>query len=112
MKLPCVAAICVLAFAVGVLLNPGPLRAEDVVLSDAEKAKFTENILLPSPGEVFLALQRAGNDKADWIGAASFCPTYDYDNDYLHNGDNNERTLRVYAARSAFRRLRRSPQIV
>ncbi len=83
MKLPCVAAICVLAFAVGVLLNPGPLRAEDVVLSDAEKAKFTENILLPSPGEVFLALQRAGNDKADWIGAASFCPTYDYDNDYL-----------------------------
>lgn len=50
-------------------------------LTDDEKNKFSEHLLLPSPSEVFVALDKLG--KADWVGAASYSPKYDYSGDYL-----------------------------
>ncbi|AGW12106.1 hypothetical protein [Megalodesulfovibrio gigas] len=45
-------------------------------LSELEKQAFGENYLLPSPAEVFLALEKAG--PVDWTAMASFNPRYDY----------------------------------
>lgn len=50
--------------------------APDTSLADGEKARFAENILLPSPAEVFVALGKVGD--ADWNAAASYSRKYDY----------------------------------
>ncbi len=59
----------------------GVLATTEPALSDDEKGKFSETLLLPSPSEVFVALDKVG--KADWVGAASYSPKYDYTSDYL-----------------------------
>lgn len=55
-------------------------------LSETEKQAFGENYLLPSPAEVFLALEKAG--PVDWTAMASFNPRYDY-------ADNAQRALNL-----------------
>ncbi len=55
--------------------------SSDSTLSDDEKDKFSELLLLPSPSEVFVALDKMG--KADWVDAASYSSKYDYESDYL-----------------------------
>ncbi len=58
------------------LLLPGLCQAQDTGLTDDEKPRFNENILLPSPAEVFVALAKVG--EADWNAAASYNRKYDY----------------------------------
>lgn len=59
----------------------GAGNADGVALSPEEKGKFADNLLLPSPSEVFVALDKLG--KANWVGAASYSERYDYTSDYL-----------------------------
>lgn len=60
------------------MLLPVPALAGDHDLTPDEKTRFSENILLPSPAEVFVALGRMG--EADWNAAASYNKKYDYAN--------------------------------
>ncbi len=71
LTLPCLA---ILAFATAVSAAQG-------TLTPGEKDKFAENLLLPSPSEIFVALDKMGETK--WNDTASFSNKYDYDNDYL-----------------------------
>lgn len=61
-----------------VLCAPLPAAADLLPpLTESEKQAFGENYLLPSPAEVFLALEKAG--PVDWTAMASFNPRYTYD---------------------------------
>ena len=55
--------------------------ADGSALSDEEKDKFSEKLLLPSPSEIFVALNKLG--KTNWTHAASFSQKYDYNDNYL-----------------------------
>lgn len=55
--------------------------AQDSGLSAEEKARFSENMLLPNPSEVFVALNKVG--KTDWSDAAAYSKKYDYNGNYL-----------------------------
>lgn len=57
------------------------LSANSSVIPDSEKALFEERVLMPSPGEIFAALDRMGG--RDWRDAASFDTRYDYPDDVL-----------------------------
>jgi len=75
-------ALCTAFLAAVLMLSAGAaLSTGDDILSEEEKGRFSETLLLPSPSEVFVALDKLG--KADWVGAASYSPKYDYENDYL-----------------------------
>ncbi len=55
--------------------------AEEAPLTPEEKSKFGETLLLPSPSEIFVALNKVG--KADWSDAASYSKQYDYKTGYM-----------------------------
>ncbi len=55
--------------------------ADGSALSDEEKDKFSDRLLLPSPSEIFVSLDKLG--KTDWTQVASFSNKYDYNNNYL-----------------------------
>lgn len=57
------------------------LSAKSSVIPDSEKALFEERVLMPSPGEIFAALDKLG--VRDWNGAASFDTRYDYPDNVL-----------------------------
>ncbi|GAB7079867.1 hypothetical protein [Megalodesulfovibrio paquesii] len=78
-------ALCAALFCAGWLPRPAAAAMEPP-LSDGEKQAFGENYLLPSPAEVFLALEKAG--PVDWTAMASFNPRYDY-------ADNAQRALNL-----------------
>lgn len=50
-------------------------------LSEAEKKEFSLNVALPSPAEMFLAIDRLG--ETDWNAAAVFNERYDYQDNYM-----------------------------
>jgi hypothetical protein len=50
-------------------------------LSEAEKREFSMNVALPSPAEMFLAIDRLG--ETDWGAVAEHNPRYDYQDNYL-----------------------------
>lgn len=62
--------------ALALAQSKAPAAPQDTALADAEKTRFSENILLPSPAEVFVALGKVGD--ADWNAAASYNRKYDY----------------------------------
>ncbi len=49
-------------------------------LSEAEKREFSHNLALPSPAEMFLALDRLGD--AEWEMVSRSNPRYDYQDNY------------------------------
>ncbi|THB66683.1 MAG: hypothetical protein D6E12_10025 [Desulfovibrio sp.] len=67
------------------LLAPGFVVAEedkpDVPLTPEEMAAFSDNMLIPSPGELFSAMDKMG--EVDWSAAANYTNRSRYDNDYL-----------------------------
>jgi len=64
-----------------IALPQGLFAAAGNVLSAEEKARFSENMLLPNPSEIFVALNKIG--KTDWTNAASYSKKYDYKGNYL-----------------------------
>lgn len=61
-----------------VLVASPALRAE--TLSEAEKKEFAQNVALPSPAEMFLAIDRLAD--AEWGEVAGSSPRYDYGNNH------------------------------
>ena len=55
--------------------------AQVSALNDAEKKEFAQNVALPSPAEMFLAINRLGD--TDWGEVADFDKRYDYQDNYL-----------------------------
>lgn len=55
--------------------------SEEDTLTEFEKAQFRKNIIVPSPADLFLALDKIGN--VNWNDAATYNTRYDYDNNYL-----------------------------
>jgi len=55
--------------------------AGNELLMEEEKDRFSNHLLLPSPAEVFVAMDKLG--KTDWNKAASYNQKYDYSDDYL-----------------------------
>lgn len=60
-------------------LAAGPAFSES--LSEAEKKEFSLNVALPSPAEMFLAIDRLGD--TDWNAVAEYNQNYDYQNNYM-----------------------------
>ena len=56
----------------------GPVMAQP--LTDAEKKEFEQNLALPSPAEMFLAVDRLAD--AEWGKVAGSSPRYDYTDNY------------------------------
>ncbi|MGE4554508.1 MAG: hypothetical protein AB7D57_15455 [Desulfovibrionaceae bacterium] len=69
----------VLALTLTAVLTARPARAE-AGLSAAEKGEFALNVALPSPSEMFLALDKLGG--ADWGPATVVHERYDYGSPY------------------------------
>ncbi len=62
------------------LLMTGPAASDGgAVPTPTEKAQFAARVALPSPGEIFSALDRMG--EADWRNAGGFNTRYDYTDD-------------------------------
>jgi len=57
------------------------VHAQGDTLSEFEKAQFNKNIIVPSPADLFLSLDKIGN--VNWNAAATFNTRFDYDNNYL-----------------------------
>jgi hypothetical protein len=55
--------------------------SEEDALTEFEKAQFSQNIIVPSPADLFLALDKIGG--VNWREAASYNLRFDYNNDYL-----------------------------
>lgn len=71
-----------LALVLLLAAQSGPLaaRAQAGELTDAEKLEFAMNVALPSPSEMFLALNRLGG--VDWTDVATVNERYDYEDNY------------------------------
>lgn len=69
------------ALAAAIAVPSLELSANSSVIPESEKALFEERVLMPSPGEIFTALDRMG--RRDWRDAASFDTRYDYPDDVL-----------------------------
>ncbi|MGE4292985.1 MAG: hypothetical protein AB7E32_12350 [Desulfovibrio sp.] len=61
------------------VLAVGPAFSQS--LSEAEKKEFSMNVALPSPAEMFLAIDRLGD--TNWNDAAVFNERYDYQDNYM-----------------------------
>ncbi|MBU1612209.1 MAG: hypothetical protein KKC99_10230 [Proteobacteria bacterium] len=72
-----VSSLVMLVMLIGVLIP----AAGAETLSEAEKKEFAQNLALPSPAEMFLAINRL-ND-ADWSKVAGSSPRYDYGDNYV-----------------------------
>lgn len=73
-------SLVLLAVLLGQLaLAAGPAFSQS--LSEAEKKEFSLNVALPSPAEMFLAIDRLGD--TDWNAAATFNERYDYQDNYM-----------------------------
>ena len=57
------------------------LASELVKISPEEQDSFSDNVLLPSPAEVFVSMDKVG--ETNWSDAASYSPKYDYGDNYL-----------------------------
>lgn len=62
-----------------IALTAAPAFSEN--LSEAEKKEFSMNVALPSPAEMFLAIDRLG--ETDWQAVAEHNPRYDYQDNYM-----------------------------
>ena len=56
-------------------------HSQDDGLTEEEKALITENVVIPSPSDLFLALDKMG--EVDWNKATSYNPKFVYNNNYL-----------------------------
>ena len=74
------AVLLALAFLLSALAGPLAGRSLAGELTDAEKLEFAMNVALPSPSEMFLALNRLGG--VDWSEVATVNERYDYDDNY------------------------------
>lgn len=73
-----------LLLALAMLLLPCLAAAqerEEVYLTYEEMAAFTQNMLIPSPGELFSAMDKMG--EVDWSAAANYNNRSRYDDDYI-----------------------------
>jgi len=62
------------------LLSLWALANEDA-LKESEKSLFSRDLIIPSPADLFVALEKMG--EVDWNKAASYNTNSDYNNDYL-----------------------------
>lgn len=69
-------AMCFIILSMCVTLSAADVQP----LSENEKVRFSDNLILPSPGELFVAIDKLG--EADWTDAASYSSKYDYNNNY------------------------------
>lgn len=72
--------IAALALVMGMIFLYWTASAQESV-SESEKVEFSKNMLLPSPGEIFVAVDKLG--PVDWSEAASYDKRYDYQDNAL-----------------------------
>ena len=56
-------------------------HSQEAGLTDEEKAMITDNVIVPSPSDLFLALDKMGD--VNWSEAASYTTQFSYKNNYL-----------------------------